>query len=180
MFMWLGEAARFKRVGDYICLIEQKVGIVLEDFKEKINLKEKWNFYKDDIEKSINLSKSNIDLSDPLAWEQYLKDLKDKGGHISKIYLIRFLLFPTLMGISFIIGAYYVLTHPKFTPTWAKHLSLPDVKLNVTIILVASILFIVITVALALFYAKNLNIKTNPLVRKPFKKEDDNKISEDA
>ena len=174
MFMWLGEAARFKRVGDYICMIEQKVGIVLGDFKEKINLKEKWDFYKNDIEKSLKLSESTIDLSDPLAWEGWLKDLKDRGGHISKIYLIRFLLFPILMGISFLIGAYYVFTHPKFIPSWAKFLSIPEVKISITTILIISFLFIVITITLALFFAKNLNVKTNPLVRKPFEKESEN------
>src|SRR6266516_2526583 len=30
MAFWLGEAARFKRVGDYLCLVEQKLSFLLE------------------------------------------------------------------------------------------------------------------------------------------------------
>ncbi len=43
MFLWLGEAMRFKRVGDYICLIEQKVGMILDNFKQQYSIKEKFS-----------------------------------------------------------------------------------------------------------------------------------------
>ncbi len=185
MFLWLGEAARFKRVGDYICLIEQKVGIVLQDFKDKMELKQKWEFYRNKIEDNLSMSRDNMDFADPLTWEQWLKNMKGKKateGHMKIIYAFRMALFILIMFTSFIIGVYYVFTHPKFIPAWATDLSisLPSVKINITILLIVSIALITISSGLAFKLAKRLDVKTKPIFREPYIKAEEENVSEDA
>ena len=34
MLYWIGEIIRFKRVGDYICFIEQKTGMIFDELKK--------------------------------------------------------------------------------------------------------------------------------------------------
>ncbi len=178
MFLWLGEAARFKRVGDYICLIEQKAGMILDEFKRQYGVREKWESLQSQIEKSIQISHSSLDLSDPMAWEQWLKDMKGKGpteGHLGWIYKIRLAFFPLLMLFSFLTGTYYVLTHPIFVPLWFAPLVrfLPKAKTNTVILIVLSIIIILATTIMAYMIGLKLDVKTEPIIRSQSGKKND-------
>lgn len=170
MFLWLGEAARFKRVGDYICLIEQKAGMILDVFKQQNAVKEKWGALQKQIEEKIAISHSSLDLSDPLAWEQWLKDMKGKGpteGHLAWLYKIRIAFFPLLMLFSFLTGTYYVLTHPRFVPSWLEQFRsfIPEAKNNAVILLLLSIIIIFATTLMAFVIGRRLDVKTEPIIR---------------
>lgn len=173
MFLWLGEAARFKRVGDYICFIEQKAGMIIDVFKQQYAVKEKWLPLQKQIEENIAISHSSLDLSDPLAWEQWLKDMKGKGGtgstegHLAWIYKIRLAFFPLLMLFSFLTGTYYVLTHPRFVPSWLAPFGsfIPEAKTNAVILLLLSIIIIFITTLMAFVIGRRLDVKTKPIIR---------------
>ncbi|GAG99560.1 unnamed protein product, partial [marine sediment metagenome] len=70
-FLVLGEAVRFKRVGDYICFIEAKLTLL---FKESYGVKiENWDSWQREIEKALLLTHIPIDISNPLAWERWLR-----------------------------------------------------------------------------------------------------------
>lgn len=173
MFLWLGEAARFKRVGDYICLIEQKAGMLLDIFKQQYAVKERWAPLQKQIEDKIAISPSSLDLSDPLAWEQWLKDMKGKGtigtteGHLAWIYKIRLAFFPMIMLFSFFTGTYYVLTHPRFVPSWLAAFVnfIPEAKTRAVILLILSIMIISVTTLMAFVIGRKLDVKTEPIIR---------------
>lgn len=176
MFLWLGEAARFKRVGDYICLIEQKAGMILDIFKQQYAVKERWGPLQKQIEEKIAISHSSLDLSDALAWEQWLKDMKGKGtteGHLAWIYKIRLAFFPLMMLFSFLTGTYYVLTHPRFVPSWLAPLGnfIPEAKTRAVILLILSIIIISITSLMAIVIGRRLDVKTEPIIRNQSKQE---------
>ena len=178
MFLWLGEAARFKRVGDYICLIEQKAGMVLDEVKQKYGIKERWEKFKEPLENSISISHSALDMSDPLAWEQWLRDMKGKSvteGHQIWIYKIRLSFFILLMAFSFLIGTYYVLTHPRFTPyvlIWLER-CIPEVKIKVVILILVSIVIILTTGIIAFRIGRKLDVKTKSFTREQIEKRND-------
>jgi len=170
MFLWIGEAIRFKRVGDYICLIEQKVGMIFDEFKCKYAIKKKWVVLQEQIENNIAISHSSLDLSDPLAWEQWLKDMKGGGiteGHLAWVYKIRLAFFPLLMFFSFSTGTYYCLTHPRFIPKWLTPVVsfVTKTKNNVGILILLSLLIILTATLIIIVIGRKLDVKTNPIVR---------------
>jgi len=177
MFLWLGEAVRFKRAGDYICLIEQKAGMVLDDVKQKYSIKENWDQLKRHIEESIRIpsTSNDLDLSDPLAWEQWLKDMKGKGptvGHLAMIYKIRLGFFILLMSFSFITGNYYVFTHPKFIPSWLLWVAkaIPEPRNGILILISSSGIIILAAILVAIGIGRNLDVHTKPFSRRKYKK----------
>jgi len=170
MFLWLGEAARFKRVGDYICLIEQKAGMILDEFKSQYGIKGKWGKLQVEIEKNLSIQHSVLDMSDPLSWEQWLRDMKGKSiteGHLSLIYLIRLAFFPLTMFFSLFTATYYVLTHPKFIPPLLFPLErfIPETKTGVLILIVAWLVIFTFFMLIAGIIAWRLNVKTKPTIR---------------
>lgn len=177
MFLWLGEAARFKRVGDFICLIEQKVGLVLDEFKHQSGLKEKWATFQAQMEDSISISSSSLDLSDPIVWEQWLRGMKGKNlavGHLAWVYIVRLLFFVILMVFSFLTGSYYVLTHPKLIPAWLTPLQglVPDSRTKVALLMVLSFMMIAIATSIAYWIGRQLktearSIQRDQITRKP-------------
>lgn len=177
MFLWLGDAVRFKRAGDYICLIEQKVGMVLDEVKKKYSLKENWDQLKQHIEDSIKIPSTSydLDLSDPLAWEQWLKDMKGKGptvGHLAMIYKIRLGFFVLLMIFSFLTGIYYVFIHPKFIPSWLLWIAkaVPKQSNGILILIFSSLIIILTAILIAFIIGRNLDVNTKPFSRDKFKK----------
>jgi len=151
-------------------LIEQKAGMILDVFKQQYFPKEKWAHLQEQIEDKIAISHSSLDLSDPLAWEQWLKDRKGKGateGHLAWIYKIRLAFFPLLMLFSFLTGTYYLLTHPRFVPSWLAPFGsfIPDTKTNALILLLLSIIIIFATTLMAFVIGRRLDVKTEPIIR---------------
>lgn len=132
MFLWLGEAARFKRVGDYIRLLEQKASLLLHDVIAKSVLKDNWPALQKQMETNLQMSHSSLNLSDPLIWEQWLRDMRKSvlEGHLSLIYLIRLSFFPGVMLFSLLTALYYTLTHPRLVPPFLKGFEtyVPDEK----------------------------------------------------
>lgn|GEM_PF-1991078 len=171
MFFWLSEAIRLKRAGDYICLIEQKVKIILNEFKQYHLTKAKWLELQEKIEESIGLPHSSLDLSSPLVWEQWLRDMNSKktltGGHFVWIYIIKLAIFPLLMFSSFLIGTYYVISHPKLIPKWAVSLEkfTLETEIIIVIFMLSSILIIVLSIITAYRVGRRLVFKTNPFVQ---------------
>lgn len=117
MVFWLGEAARFKRVGDYISLVEQKLSLVLEHNKCIPNiLHSRWPQVQREAEVALHLRTSDVKsdddliLTDPLCWEQWLRKRKGRSvidGHLSKLYAIRLGFFLILSWGSWVVGAVY-------------------------------------------------------------------------
>jgi hypothetical protein len=95
-------------------------------------------------------------------------------GHLVWIYKIRLAFFPLLMLFSFLTGTYYVITHPKLTPTWLAPLEkfISETKVNVVILMLLSILIIFASVVMAYITGRRLEIKTKSFVRdKPASKD---------
>lgn len=174
MFLLLGEATRFKRVGDYICLIEQKASLVLDEFKTINNIERNWQRIETDLLDSLQMSHSELDLSDPLAWEQWLRVMRSKRtteGHIGWIYKIRLGFFLLLMVLSFAIATYYALTRPRFLPdSWRSNIRqiMPEPYIKVLILLGISLTFILTTGLLAYQYGKRLDTNTKAFRRNLF------------
>lgn len=70
-FIILGEATRFKRVGDYICFIEIKLSSLFNEIPQKKI--ENWTSYQKIIENKLSFPHVSINLSEPLIWERWLK-----------------------------------------------------------------------------------------------------------
>jgi len=81
---WLGEAARFKRAGDYICFIESKISIILDEIYQD-NIKEKWSEIQKEIESYLKIQNSKLPLGRPMQWEHWLRDV----GHMKGLYIFR-------------------------------------------------------------------------------------------
>lgn len=115
MFFWLGEAARFKRVGDYLCLVEQKLSLVLEEHNciPEV-LRSRWPQVQREAEMALHLRASAVEseddlvIIDPLSWEQWLRKRKGRSpidGHLSKLYAIRLGFFLILAWGAWVVGA---------------------------------------------------------------------------
>lgn len=170
MFLWLGEAVRFKRVGDYICFIEQKAGMIIDDFKSQTNINEKWKMLQQEIEKNLLMHHSTLDMSDPLVWEQWLREMKGKSiteGHLTLIYLIRFSFFPILMILSLLFATYYTLSHPKYIPPLFSPLKncVPEPKNGIYILISSGLIIIIFSMLIAGIIIWRVKKKTKSTIR---------------
>jgi hypothetical protein len=100
MFIWLGEAIRLKRAGDYLAFLEQKVGLLFSTSgAEPHPMKERVRLLQKEVETKFGLMSSPIDLIDPLGWEQWLRNTRshakvfEPSGYQLFPYVVR-LLFP--------------------------------------------------------------------------------------
>jgi len=179
-FLWLGEAIRHKRVGDYICFIEQKAALFLESFAITKEFRETWNKLQCKMEKDLNLTHS-IFLTDPLNWEQWLraertvhksffKSLFKLEGHLALIYILRLLTFPFLMGTSFAIGTYYAMVHPRLTPNFLKniHVQLPKGAEGSSYLMIFSFILIIVSLFFVVYIALKLFKRQQPTSRERF------------
>jgi hypothetical protein len=80
MLFWLGEAARFKRAGDYLCLLEGKLSLILRSTNQvPATLSSVWPEMQRRAEADLNMlpvaagSDSELVVAAPLAWEQWLR-----------------------------------------------------------------------------------------------------------
>lgn len=121
-FIWLGEAIRLKRAGDYLAFLEQKVGLLFSTSGAVPHMmKELLPSLQRKAEAKLGLVSSPIYLIDPLGWEQWLRNTRSHGiaaffldtsGHQQLVYGVRFGFFPLIAALSYCIGLYYVETHP--------------------------------------------------------------------
>ncbi len=101
---WLGELARFKRAGDYICFIEYKISLILDEFYNS-KIKDTWKDKQKALESISELNQSILPLGRPMLWELWLRDV----GHMRRLYYFRFLLIffaPMIMGIYYAFENY--------------------------------------------------------------------------
>lgn len=182
--LWLGAVARIKKAADYQIMIEQKVGMILDQFKLTNEIRKKWPARQKKIEEKLKiLPHSQVDLSDPFAWQQLLKEewFMKNGEKYSGWWLVwlgyRFyaLFFPIVMVFSFLTATYYVRTHPEYLkclPCWLSWLinlmPVTDWK-KVTGLVVLSIIIIIVTIMSAgMIWKKKLNVKIEPIHRSDF------------
>lgn len=137
MHIWLGEAVRLKRVGDYLAFVEQKIGILFSVncgisklIYEEIHIIQK------ESERIFKFTQVPIGLINPLCWENWLRSSRPQGGYaLAKIFnvsghqtflnLVRLSFFPAVAIVSIYIGFYRVSNHPEYS----KYLSF-DYNLN--------------------------------------------------
>lgn len=122
MFIWLGEAIRFRRVGDYLSFLEQKIGLLFETSGAvSPTMAEQLAVLQKEAESKLGFVPSPILMSDPLAWEQWLRNTRASGwkalvvetsGHQQLVYLTRLAFFPFIMLLSYGVGVYYVSRYP--------------------------------------------------------------------
>ncbi len=121
MFLWLGEGARLKRTGDYLYLIELKVASIMESFQCLEDTRKAVTRRLKAMQPGASLHDFGVDLSQPLAWEQWLRGSRGRGlteGYLPWVYVSRLALFLALFMGSLIAGAYYLMTHPVNVPEW--------------------------------------------------------------
>ncbi len=153
-FLWLGEAMRFKRAGDYLCLIEAKLSMFLQNSLGEF--KESWHLRQGEFEDKLRFPHANIDFSDALGWEQWLRDMIDKPapfGHLALIYKIRLGFFMLIFSASFATGVYLTFASEK----WSKFIIVIVIFLG--LIYLGAWIFIY-------FEAKKLHNKPEPLLSK--------------
>lgn len=135
-FIILGEATRFKRVGDYICFIEIKLSSLFKGIPQKKI--ENWTSCQKIIENKLSFPHVSIDLSEPLIWERWLrcssvdecpKKIFTLTGHLNWAYALRIGLLGIISFLSFGIAVYYM----KITPE--SKLFLDWIKITITIFL---------------------------------------------
>jgi hypothetical protein len=172
MLLWLREGVRFRRAGDYISILEQKVAILFDEWKKEEIFKD-WSNLQRHFEDCIGIPRSSADLSDPIAWEQWLRDMRGKGvieGHLALIYFITSLAFPILMVFSYLIGLFYVIVYMNITPYYVpiRHL-FESTGGQILLIMTLSALVIILTVTFSLIIARNINRQTQPIRRNELK-----------
>ncbi len=133
MAFWLGEAARFKRVGDYLCLVEQKLSLVFESNGLVPGvLRTSWPDIQRKAERALNLRSSDsasageLIISDPVSWEQWLRARKGRSvidGHLSILYAVRLGFFLVLAWGSWLAGLFYAYTAPSILAS-AAHITI--------------------------------------------------------
>jgi hypothetical protein len=108
-YLWLGEALRMKRAGDYLCIIEARVEASFEADTKKWSHKQQM-----EAEAALGLAHGKHLLQSPLNWERWLRssrrsfwDLKTSGGHEPITQAPRFMFFPLIAGLSWSVGTYY-------------------------------------------------------------------------
>jgi hypothetical protein len=111
--LWSGEAYRYKRVGDYISIIETKIEILFRKVYQKSNMPIAWINIQKQIENKLKIGYSDVELIKPLAWEQWLKSAKRSSptsysGHVPMIYAFRIGFWLLIAFISPFVG--YVLS----------------------------------------------------------------------
>jgi len=115
MIFWLGEAARLKRAGDYLCLVEQKLSLLLENSMPQV-LRSTWPEIQRRAELALHLREDDptedddLVLADPLAWEQWLRLRRGRSiidGHLEKLFQLRLAFFLALSWGSWSFGLLY-------------------------------------------------------------------------
>jgi hypothetical protein len=116
--VWTGEAYRFKRVGDYIAIIEAKIEILFRRVYEKSNITDPWMGIQKQIEERLNITRSDVNLMKPLAWEQWLKSAKRSSitsysGHLEKMYKYRIGLWLGIAVVAPLVGIIIAVSNSK-------------------------------------------------------------------
>ena len=118
---WLGEVTRLKQIGNYLCFIEAKISMLLDDFY-KNKIEKKWPKIQTNIERKLKIPHTKSELGRPLQWETWLRSFKsDKifstSGHMKWIYMIRLGLLFVSFSLAWLFGLYLILETYIFNST---------------------------------------------------------------
>jgi len=113
MFFWLGELARMRRIYDYICTLEEKAALLIDDGAWKERFVERWNAARGEFDNWFPTSPKIP--ADPVVFETWLKRLRESRagaahGNISWVFRARFGFFPAVILFSLALGNYYAFT----------------------------------------------------------------------
>jgi hypothetical protein len=167
MFIWLGEAIRLKRAGDYLAFLEQKVGLLFSTSGAEPHLmKERVLILQQEAAAKLGLMNSPIALIDPLGWEQWLRNARSRAtifstsGHQRLVYGVRLVFFPLITLVSYGIGLYYVVQH--------EIVGTDVLSLRIAYLLLAGLfgfLMIVVSIVFGILIARKLDAKAEPIHR---------------
>jgi hypothetical protein len=126
MLIWMGEARRFKRVGDYLCMLEWKFYLIVDDIGFPSVLHQVWDAQQRDLEEALGFVPSERTLLGPLAWEQWLRfarplkfpEVIRTSGHDLLLYIVRAAFFPALMLLSIVLGILQMSAVSFHSTTW--------------------------------------------------------------
>jgi hypothetical protein len=168
MAFWLGEAARFKRVGDYLCLVEKKICFLFEQESSIPSaIETQWPEIQRNAELALNLRSTDLPksgdfvLRGPLTWEQWLRARKGReitDGHLSTLYAMRLGFFLILAWGSCLLGLMYQLAAPEAAKMTAW--------LRWPVVIVGALLCLVATWS-AVAMGRALNRDAGTIVRPP-------------
>jgi hypothetical protein len=123
MFMWLGEARRFKRAGDYLCMLERKATTAMSEVLPSA-IRQEWPMRQLLLESKLNFKPAGP-LCGALAWEQWLRLSRPQGGslrgsgHDELLYAIRLMFFPSIVVVSVLMGVLQLKVYP--TPVFGDY-----------------------------------------------------------
>jgi hypothetical protein len=158
---WLGELARFKRAGNYICFIEAKISLLLNKFY-KTSIETKWKEIQPEIEEKLKMTKTKSEIGRPLQWEIWLRSFTDDknskkilttSGHMKWIYNIRAILLLFSFCSIILFGFWLVITFYSI-------LSL----LSFIILVVSMTVLTFFYLVLFFTFGKQLGIKQGPVI----------------
>ena len=161
--LWAGEAFRFKRVGDFISVVEIKIEIFYRKIYEDNRIPDLWIDVQRQIEDKLAIDHSNLNLIKPLAWEQWLKSLSNSpltssAGHLKIIYAMRILVWLCIPIFSAVVGIFLALSSNKY-----NFFLIGGLMLAVTYAILLRAFYI---------FLKNLSVDTSPIAISYTKKDE--------
>jgi hypothetical protein len=173
-YVWIGEAVRMKRAGDYLVMLELKAELLL---KRPINsdsldmpirtVVEEWTTLQRSTEDALRLVRSERPLVAPLHWERWLRetrpgllDIKTVSGHQSVTYAARLAFFPVMAVVSWFIARFYMYSHVYYLLVIYR---VPIVHFNIT--LQGAMWCVLVTILLCLGFA--FRLVYYQLIKKP-------------
>lgn len=111
LLIWIGEARRFRRAGDYLCLVERKVWLAIKALALPRALEQEWPSQQMLFEVALGFIPTEP-LCGPLSWEQWLRTARSRtrfewsvtSGHDLLLYIVRAAFFPAIMAVSMVLG----------------------------------------------------------------------------
>jgi hypothetical protein len=140
--------------------------MIFDEFKFTSEFKKKWSARQKEIEDKLKIPHSQVDLSDPFAWQQLLKEewFMENGekyprkGLVQLGYRFYALFLPLVMVFSFLTATYYALTYQEYLSCW-----------KVLCLMIPSFIFMIATIKIAYrIWSKRLNVKIIPIHRSDF------------
>ncbi len=122
MLYWVGELARISRLTDYLCAVEAKIELALEhpdgdsSGEWVASFSERWADARHDLLAAASVTMPSgpdgeVEVAGgPVAFERWLRDIRvgRASNNLVWVYLVRVLLFPSVMAASWAAGLYYV------------------------------------------------------------------------
>jgi hypothetical protein len=138
MLYWVGELARISRLTDYLCAVEAKIELALRHPDQDssgewvASFTELWATARQDLLSAALVAMPNgpdgeveVD-GGPIAFERWLRRIRvgRASNNLVWVYLVRVLLFPSVMAASWATGLYYVLHSAGSGHGWENALAI--------------------------------------------------------